>query len=56
MLETVRQLTASDTNEHLIEDDVVRDFYVLELVETLGETTRHLAAAVDEVGDAGAPE
>ena len=55
-LETVRQLTLSDTNEHLIEDDVVRDLYALELVETFGETTRDLTAALDEVGDAGAPE
>ncbi len=38
-LEAVRQLRVSDADEHLIEDDVVGDFYALELVETFGETT-----------------
>jgi hypothetical protein len=56
VLETGRQLSVSDANEYLIEDDVVRNLHALEFLETLGETTRNIAAAVDEIGDARTPE
>jgi hypothetical protein len=55
-LEAVRQLRVSDADKHLIEDDVVDDFDAFELVEAFGESTRDIAASVDEVGDARAPE
>ena len=56
MLQAVRQLEISYADEHLIEDDVVGDFNALELVKTFGKTTRDIATAVDEVGDARATE
>ena len=52
MLQPFCQLGISDSDEHLIEDDIVDDFYAVESVETFGEATRHLAAAVDEISDA----
>ena len=56
MLQAVRKLEISYADEHLIEDDVVDDLNAFELVKALGEATRDIATAVDEVGDTRAAE